>query len=154
MVSPSKLEPKIQNIEALLEAGKVETALDHALEWVQQARDEKLPNGIVQALTAHGSVLTAFSRYKEALEVLVEALALCDEPQEIGIEAENLALLYKATGVAFGNSGVLEEALRYYELAAQTSPIGLSSQMHESLNQADAALYQAKHAGRNQVSFE
>jgi diguanylate cyclase (GGDEF)-like protein len=122
-VSSEKLEPNndlSSAIEALLDAGRVDMAEQQALEMVRLARNSG--EQLVHCLTAYGRVLTVKSRYKDALEIFFEALALCEQRETPPIEAEELALLYKATGVAFGNSGVLEEALRYYEMAAQTSP--------------------------------
>ncbi len=102
-------------IALLLSEQKTSQAEALATELLSQARISNNTSFLVQALTALGEIFIATGRYAQALETLFQAHGMLDS----SVPNENRALLYDFIGIAYGNSGLLEEALYHYEQAYQ-----------------------------------
>ena len=99
---------------------------------LEQAKFSDNTYFLVQALTALGNVFVVTGRFSKALEVLFEAQEKLDET----VPDEDRAILHDHIGVAYGNSGLLEEALYHYEQARQLSSVPrnrLRFEMHAAL---------------------
>jgi diguanylate cyclase (GGDEF)-like protein len=106
---------QIALVESLLSEQKINQAEVLVTQLLDQARILNNTRFLVQALTAQGEIFIVTSRYSQALETLFQAHEILDAT----VPNEDRALLHDHIGVAYGNSGLLEEALYHYEQAYQ-----------------------------------
>lgn len=119
-------------VESLISEQKTSEAEVLITRLLEQARISHDTCFLVRALTALGEIFVTTARYTQALETLFQAHELLDET----VPNEDRALLHDFIGVAYGNSGLLEEALYHYEQAHQLASLPrnrLRFEMHAAL---------------------